>query len=287
MDPQNNWHKFNKFFANAPALKRGIFALAHQDRIIHGAISDSVVPGARAFRDKGMPIADVASAFDALTDRYRAKSLTVVDRDELLRILLEMPLVKGESGERLYHAQLAWVRTALGIDGRKKSAALAVQGERPLAQFFPRFHFLLQAFRGRFADLLPERRIIFVGVCDESNLGFESLLLEYNGRRIARVIDPDYGNFDWRALVAGFVKRDGAARFVNWVETKYMLPAYAIFLTRATWEECEKLHAAEGTRAAWRCFLKKMRGGDLKQEALVEPYAWPVRAAVYWNAFRG
>jgi hypothetical protein len=285
MDLESNWHKFNRFFSPAPARKRGVLALAHQERIIHAAITGAKEDGPRTFKDLGMPIQDLSSAYSALQDRYRVRSLGVVDRDDLLKILLDMPLTKGEvPSERLYHAQISLIRSELGIDGGR--GALDSRGERPLAHFYPRFHFLLQAFRLWFADLLPERRILFVGIYDEEKIGFEALMLEYSGRKIVRVIDPDFGNFDWRSLTHGFVRKDGAERFVAWCESKYTLPTYSIFLTRAVWDECQSLHANEGARSAWKLLLRRMRGGDLSREVCIEPYAWPIRAAFYWGSLR-
>ena len=285
MELESNWHKFNRFFSAVPARKRGVLALAHQERIIHAAISGAKDPGPRTFNDSGMPIQDLDSAYAALQDRYRIRNLAVVDRDDLLKILLDMPLTNSDvPSERLYHAQIALLRAQLGIEGGR--GALDSRGDRPLVHFYPRFNFLLQAFRLWFSDLLPERRLLFVGICDEDKVGFEALALEYSGRRIVRVIDPDFGNFDWRTLTAGFVRKDGAERFVAWCESKYMLPTYSVFLTRVVWEECQSLHAKEGARAAWKFLLRSMRGGDLGREVCVEPYAWPIRAAIHWGALR-
>lgn len=288
MDMQNQWHRFRAMFPQAPARKAGIFGLVFEDKIIHGAVSRVANYPGKGFADDGVPVQDPASALERLNQKYLTKAMTLLDRGELLKVLLEMPLIKSDvPSDQLYYRQLEQIRAAMGLDGHRRSLRVDHWGMKPMADFFPRNHFLFMLLRNWIVDLLPERRLVLVGILDEDKRELEALVLEMNGQAIERVIDPDWSGFDWRSELKGFVRSQEAARFVQWCESKYMLPSYATFFTREAWDEAVKLDAEQGGRAAWRHLWKARRGGELGKQVLFEPEPWPLKAAWAWLALRG
>ena len=287
MELRRNWHKFRSLLGSAPARNNGITLLSFQGKIVDGSISGKQDQEREPFRDVNLPLDDMNSAFEQLSMRYKARTMTVIQRDDLLKVVNEMHTQNSSSrNENSYISQLMHIRNALGIDQPHRDSLAKFWGEGHIKNSFPRPHFVLQMFRSWFADLLPERKLIFLGVLDEEKGSLDSMLLEFDGNKLKRFWEPDWAGFDWKAHTQTFVNRESAAKFVSWCENRYVLPCYAIFVSKECWNQCIDLQDNQSNRAAWKFFVKKRNGKPIEREVVIEPEPWPLKALLYWNSIR-
>lgn len=284
----SHWYRFQQLFSMAAPVRRGLLAITAQEKIIHGAVGGTAQdpPDSPGFADAGAAVTDLASTLERLLPKYDAKSCTLIERDDLLKHLIDLPASRtNRDSDRLYAFQLERLRQALGLDGGKRSLAVEYRGPKPFADSFPRHPFLFYFLRHPAIELLPENKHFLIIIIDEDTSRIDSLLLELRGRAIERVMDPDWASFDWRSLINGFISREGSARIVQWCESKYRLPTYAAFFSREAWEKATYLHNTEGLRPAWRYLWGQRTGGELGRQVLFEPEPAPLKALSLWLAF--
>lgn len=288
LSEKQNWYKYRSLFPDCSSKEKGLFTISFHDKIIHGSVSRPYGATPENFQEIEMPIEDVGSAFETLTNRYNARSLTVLRRDDLLKTVMELMPPPGEpSTVPSYGKQLSDVRAALSLEKRDKNAKYEFRGDVPNEHCLPRPHFFTNIYSSMISDLLPEDKLLFLGIVDEDKKQFSSILLEFSGRELVSFADPDFSNFDWRSLVQTFPNREAAERFVTWCESRYQVPAYTVFVTAKVWREATVYQQKFGYRAAWKHLLKARSGSDLDRELLIEPEPWPMRAIFHWHAMRG
>lgn len=288
LSDKQNWYKYKRLFPSCRAKEKGIFAISFHDKMIHGCVSSPYGAELELFKEKDLPIEDVSSAFETLSARYGARNLTVIRRDDLLKKVMSLMPAPGEPGEMpSYGKQLADIRKAISLEKRDKNALYEFRGDIQNEHCLSKPHFFTNIFNTMIADLLPEHKILLLGIVDEDKQRFESFVLEFNGRELVSFADPDFANFDWRSQVQAFPNHENAERFINWAENHYQLPAYSIFVSAKVWREATVYQQKFGYRAAWKHLLKARNGSDLDREMLIEPEPWPFRALLHWHSMRG
>ena len=285
LEHHRGWHKFRDLLGYLPSRRRGAVVLADEGKILWGAISPTSDDAhAPVFRDRNMPVEDLESAWEQLERKYNVAGATFIQRKELLSLLGQVAAAKpSKPAFENYYAQIGQIRDALKVSTGEKTSLGVHKGDRPVSAFWPGELFILRIFRSFFAELLPERKLLLVGVVEGPNR-LSSLVLEFRGSHLRSFQEPDWAGFDWQAQSTDFFEPETAARFVLWCENRYLLPAYALFVTRAVWEECQKVQKESGEKAAWKFFMKRKAQRDVDPEVRLEPEPWPLKASLYWNS---
>lgn len=288
LSDKQNWYKYKRIFPNCSPKEKGIFALSFHDKIIHGCLSNPYGSELEPFRERNIPIEDINSAFETFSQRYNARNMTVIRRDDLLKTVMNMMPPPGEPAQApSYGKHLRDIRKSLSLEKRDKNAHYEFRGDIQNEHCLTKPHFFTNIFNSMISDLLPEQKLLFLGIVDEDKQSFDSILLEFDGRDLVSFSDPDFAHFDWRDLVQTFPTPDAAGRFVTWAENRYQLPAYAIFVSARIWREATVYQQKFGYRAAWKHLMKARSGSDLDREFLIEPEPWPFRALLHWHSMRG
>ncbi|NUM88899.1 MAG: hypothetical protein HUU37_06830 [Bdellovibrionales bacterium] len=281
MEARRSWHKFRKLAGSAAPRKRGLIAVVDERRVFAGAVARES-NGAPDYQDEIFPFDDLESAWEQLSHKYGAVSGTFVDRKELAGVLSQVGAPKpGKPAWDCYQTQLMELRAALRVDTGEKTRLAQHLGDKPVSQIWPRDCFLLSVFDSFVTELLPERKLLLLGVVDGPGQ-IDAMLLEFHGKALRNFTEPDWAGFDWQIQDA--FRPETAARFVLWCENRYLLPTYAFFVTRKTWEECRALQREKGEGAAWKHLMKAKGLRDAEPEVRVEPEPWPLRAALHWNS---
>jgi len=286
MEVRQNWHKFQRVLGHLPPKKSGLVVLHSHNRILAGALGFSAgSPSSSGFSDVGRQIDQVDSAWEVLAHKYNSTGATFIENEELMAALAQVAAVRPSApATDHFHAQLVRLREMLGVEKGEKSKLAVHVGDRPVDQFWPRKNFLLSLFRSFFGELFPERKLVLLGVVNDSQ-SMDCLLLEFQGSELKGFCEPDFSGIDWKGT--DLFLPESAARFVSWCESHHMLPAYSIFLTRRVWEECREAQMLHGEKSAWKALQKFRSQRDVEKEVLFEPEPWPVKALLRWHSMRG
>lgn len=290
MEHRQNWHRFQRVLGYLPPKKTGLMVLHSNQRILAGAVgvpADS--PSQPGFSDIGMSFDHVESAWEVLSHKYGAAGATFLGREELIGALSQVAAVKSNSpATDHFPAQVAKLREMLGLEkGEKRTekSKLAVHlGDKPFEQFWPRKPFFLSFFRSIFGELFPERKLFLLAVVNDAE-SIDSLLLEFHGPELKGFCDPDFSGLDWKGK--DHFLRENSKRFVSWCESRYMLPTYALFVSRRAWDECRDVQQKNGDKLAWKNLLKIKNMRDVEKEVLFDPEPWPIKAILRWHSMRG
>ncbi len=288
MEARRSWHRFRKLAGATAPKRRGLIAVADERRVVAGAvIREGQAAVAPDFQDAGLPFDDIDNAWEQLAHKYGAASGTVVDRKELAGVLAQVGSPKqGKPAWDCYHTQLEEIRSALRVSSGEKTRLAQHTGDKPIAQAWPQNCFLLSTFDSFFTELLPERKLLLLGVVDGPGQ-LDAMVLEFHGKDLRNFTEPDWSGFDWQTQHVDFFFPETTSRFVLWCENRYLLPTYAFFVTRKTWEECRSIQREKGIGAAWKHLLKAKSLRDAEPEVRVEPESWPLKASLHWNSKLG
>ncbi len=284
---RQNWRKFQKILGFVPAKKQGLIVIGSGKKILSGISTDSCqdLPH-KDFSHQGLVSEHLENAWEFLSHEYHAAGMTYIDRDELFTELATISAMQvGKSSNGIYHEQLLALRDALKLERGEKTKLAMHLGDKPVENFWPRQHFLLQVFQSMFSELLPDRKVLLLGIVEPNNT-LNAIALEFQGTELKKFMEPDWTNMEWNEKHTDYFRADSANRFVLWCENHYILPSYALFVTRKIWDECRDIQVKQGDRAAWKHLLlwKKQRDADV--EVLVEPEPWPMKASLHWNSMK-
>lgn len=285
MELRQNWHKFQRLLGPLPPKKPSLLVLHSHHRILSGALalSGGSSGGVGGFQEVGTHIDPIDSAWEVLSHKYEVNGGCFVDNEELVNALGQVASVRPTPpATDHFYAQIVRLRELMGLDRGEKSKLAVHMGDRPLDQYWPRKNFLLSIFQTFFGELFPERKLVLVGVVNDSH-SMESILLEFHGPDLKGFCEPDFSGIDWKG--SNLFDPETAQRFVAWSESHHMLPAYSLFVSRRLWDECREVQLLNGERAAWK-LLAKANGAKEEREMLFEPEPWPLRALVRWHSLR-
>ncbi len=284
LSDKQNWYKYKRIFPSCNPRETGVFALSFHDKIIHGCISNPYGAELEVFSERDTPIEDINSAYEAFSQRYNARNLTVIRRDDLLKTVMDLMPPPGEPDKSPSYAKhLQDIRKSLSLDKQDKNAHYEFRGDIQNEHCLSKPHFFTNIFNSIIADLLPEQKLLYLGIIDEDKQSLESIILEFEGRELISFSDPDFAHFDWRSLTQTFPNPEAAAHFVMWAENRYQLPTYSIFVSARVWREATVYQQKSGYRAAWKYLMQARSTSDLNREFLIEPEPWPFRAVLYWH----
>lgn len=288
MNPHHlhSYYKLKALLPEAQPQSRGALVLSFHDKVIAGALSNPSIADSKTsieFRDQGFPVDDLKQAFEIFTERYHCNALAAISRQNLLKTLDNFVQQQGIDGES-YSAQLIRLRRELGLSAEGRSSSVQSVPVRSLAKFFPSGNFLLQLFTGWFAELLPEQKLLLLGIVDENNTDFQSVLLKFTGSECVAAYEPDYAGFDWKELVTNFFDPISANRFVAWSEHQFNLPTYTLFVTKKLWQNSCKTQSEKGARAAWKILTQSK---EARKQVLFEPQPWPISVLLHWHRLKG
>lgn len=286
MELRQNWHKFHQILGPLPPKKPGVVVLHSNNTIVAGAVgipNDS--PMKDGFEDVGAAMENVDAMWDKLSHKYGAVGSTFIDREELVNALGQVASVRtGSPATDNFYSQLKKLRAQLGVDRNDKQKLAQHFGDRPVDAFWPREHFLFSLFRCFLGELFPDRKLLLLGVVNDTD-SVDAMLLEFQGHELKGFCDPSFSGLDWKGM--DLFLPENVARFVLWAETHFVLPTYAVFITRRIWEECREAQSKGGEKAAWKHLLKMHSARDVEREVIFEPNPWPVKAILRWHAMRG
>lgn len=283
---RQNWRKFQKILGYVPAKAQGLLVVGAGKKLLAGAVTSSCqdLPH-KDFSHQGFEAEHVENAWEILTHEYHAAGMTYIDRDELFTELASIAAIKsGKSSTDIFYDQVKMLRESLKLERGEKTKLASHFGDKPVGNFWPRENFFLGYFQSMFSDLLPERKILLLGIVEEDN-SLSSIALEYQSSQLKRFIEPDWNNLEIEKDT-DFFQQEMMARFVLWCENHYVLPTYGVFVTRKIWLECMEMQLKQGDRAAWKHLLQTKRRKDVEMEVLVEPEPWPMKAVLHWNSMK-
>jgi len=284
---RQNWRKFKEILGFAPARKQGLVIIGSGKKILAGTTTHSCQELPRKdFQHQNYINEHVENTWEHLCHEYVASGLTYIDRDELFSELASVVnLQQGKISSNIYYQQLQLLRESLKLHRGDKTKLAVHVGDKPVENFWPREHFFLGIFRSMFAELLPERKILLLSIIEPNN-SLQSIVLEFQGATLKTFSEPDWYNIEWLSKDLDYFHPDTAKRFILWCENHYILPTYGVFLTRKTWDECQKIQVEQGDKAAWKHLLQIKKQRDVDVEVYVEPEPWPVKAALHWNSMK-
>lgn len=285
MEQRRNWRKFRELAGHLPAKKPGMAIVCTEKKVLCGALSGVGNPVLPHFRDEGVPIEHVENTAEQLSHKYASGCVSFINRDELLQLLGQISSPGGSISKlpESYYTQLERIREALKISKGEKSKLAVHLGDRPVEQFWPQEVFLFSLFDTMFSELLPERKILLLGVQKAGN-ELDAVALEFSGTELKNFSVPDWSGLDRQGAPADFFHRPTVERMVLWCENHFMLPTYAIFVQERVWEECRDLQRKQGNKAAWKHFMKAKSQRDADTTVLMEPEPWPIKAALHWQS---
>lgn len=284
MERKQNWNKFRALVGGVAPKRQGLLLLGHEQKVLAGAnivsSTNKENTNAKYFVDQGIAYSDGESLWSDLESKYSADGATLLERNELLRCLGEVSSAMANKGlPESYFSQLKTLRAQFGVESGQNNSCAQHFGDKPVAHFWPDQHFLLQIFRPLFAELLPERKLLLLGVVKGTEL--QSIVLEFVGAELRTFAEPDFSSLDWQGQ--DLFHRNTLERFVNYMESRYVLPTYAFFLSSSVWEECQALQRREGGRSAWKHLLRHRRQRENDPEICIHPESWPLKAALQWQ----
>ena len=287
MEQRRNWRKFQEMAGFLPAKKSVTLVVSNEKNVLAGVVGASLdFPRGKIFQDIGKNIDHVDGTAEYLSHKYGTSSVCFLQREELLQQLGQISQAKGgHSGREMYYDQIMQLREAMHVQKGEKNKLAVHWGDKPTENFWPREFFCLELFDTMFSELLPEKKILLLGIVEEDG-SLESLALEFLGTKLQAYSCPDWSNLDWQGAKPDYFHRPTLERFILWCENHYMLPTYAFFMTRRMWVELREIQTKDGSKAAWRHFQKSKGLRDVEPEAIMEPEPWPIKAALQWHSLR-
>ena len=281
MEFKQNWHKFNQLLGPLPPSKSGMLALHSGQKIVTGVVcGDPSVAVKPYFRAEQATFENVEQNWEMLSHKYGSQWGAFLERSTVMEALIEVGAIQsqGPATENFYN-QVRQLRSKLHLDPRDRGNQTF--GSREFSM--PRDHFFLSYFRSFFSDLLPEKKLLLMGVVNSST-SIDTVLLEFQGRELSNFYDPDFTGLEF--IEKDLFERSNLSRLVLWCENQAMLPAYALIVSRKVWQECKELQESQDSRAAWSHLLRSKRQKDTDLEVIFEPEPWPIKALFHWHAWK-
>ncbi len=217
----------------------------------HQEIKDGLVSTGAPFMDRGMILEGFSKEngqknnqgkLDAMASKYSVDHAAAIYQDKL-DIWLSESATLGTN----YFEQLTYVREKI-INQIK---------DMPVSS---RKNFVLEFFKSRAAKALPSRfnALVFIDERKEySVLGsplYSAILLTYVKGKLDSFYEPDFSSLHENRLVDWKGSSDAIGQYL---ETRYMLPCYAILMSREEWQKCLEYSVQTKTyMGGWQRFIK-------------------------------
>lgn len=166
----------------------------------------------------------------------------------LSKKVLDQCVVEAAQLGTNYFQQLQALReNVLGQLGRKKNGLIV-----------SRRHFVLDLFGGKLKRVLRRRFNVLLFIDQRSGLGqatapfsYRAILLSYLGGQLDQFFEPDFSSLHENRLSNW---HNETAAIGQYLENRYILPCYGVFMHKDDWERC--LDAAQAKRKPWRLFVR-------------------------------
>lgn len=202
-------------------------------------VIDGVVSNGRAFTDTGIDgVSTQKERLDSLAAKYGVDQTVVLSKGNLDQYVIEAATLGPN-----YFQQIQMLRSKVmgqrgsGRAGRMRSSA----GNELIVS---RRHFVLDLFGHHLRRILPRRfnvllfvdqRMVPVGSQPVGALSYRAILLSYSGGQLDQFFEPDFSSLHEERLVNWQQESDAIGQYL---ESRYILPCYGIFMLREDWERC-------------------------------------------------
>jgi hypothetical protein len=249
MDLKHDWKALNEVLFHGQASDAASTLVLLEDK---DAVVDGVVSNGKAFDDVGVEgISSNKGKLDELAGKYGVDQTMVLSKNTLDHLVIEAAGLGTN-----YFQQLQSLRTKLKDQvGKQKDAPI-----------ISRRHFVLDLFGKKLMRMLPRRFnvLIFVderpnpifgatiqaGTPGDSKLAYRAILLSYSDGKLDQFYEPDFSSLHENRLVNWPNEAEAIGQYL---ESRYILPCYALFMHEEDWEKCLKT-AARGR--PWQQFVR-------------------------------
>ena len=263
MELKHDWRAFNavlypqEAWAGAESATQKLVLLEDQERIVDGIVST----GAR-FTDQGMESpARSLDLLEGLASKYGVDQTMVLSHRALQDAVLEAASQGTNYYQQLETIRNRWLAAQPTTRRGKKAPLLLVS----------RAHFVLQTLTGRAARFLPRNYnfLVFVDTSQGSEFSSKALLIHMKQGKVEQFFEPDFASLHENRLQEWEKQKDAV---VEYLENRYLLPCFALFIKKAAWERCVCV-AAQG-KNPWKTFMKHYDGG----QATVYPKTFSIQS---------
>ena len=259
MELKHDWKALNDvlFMQQSMAANASTLVLLEDDH----KIIDGVVSSGKAFTDVGgEPVSSSKEKLDAMATSYGTDQAVVLSKKELDQFIAEAATLGTN-----YFQQLQTLRTkVLGEANRSRRSS----GGKA-STIVSRRHFVLDLFGTKLRRILPRRFNVLVFVDQrpsQASLGFtdssapsnsvapfsyRAILLSYADGQLDQFFEPDFSSLHQNRLARWQHEADTIGQYL---ETRYILPCYGLFMFKEDWEHC--LASAVQKAKPWRLFTK-------------------------------
>lgn len=227
-------------------------------------IIDGVVSSGKAFTDAGEELnaSESKEKLDAMAAKYGTDQAVVLSKKELDQFISEAASLGTN-----YFQQLQMLRTKVLNENNRTSRSSSTKADT--GTIVSRRHFVLDLFGAKLRRILPRRFNVLVFIDQrhsQATLGFtessaqaksvepfsyRAILLSYVDGQLDQFYEPDFSSLHQNRL--GRWQHE-AETIGQYLETRYILPCYALFMFKEDWEHC--LAAAMQKAKPWRLFTK-------------------------------
>lgn len=246
MELKHDWKALNEvlFQSQNPGLNpqnasSSLVLLEDDDKVIDGVVSDG-----KAFSDRGVTgVSANKELLDGLASKYGSEQTLVLSKK-----ILDQCVIEAAALGTNYFQQLQTLRGSVLNQVGKKKGGLIIS----------RRHFLLDLFGSHLKKVLPRRFNVVLFIDNRPGLAqaaapfsYRSILLSYSQGQLDQFFEPDFSSLHENRLMNWHHESEAIGQYL---ETRYMLPCYGIFMHREEWERC--LESAQAKKAPWRQFVR-------------------------------
>jgi hypothetical protein len=238
MDLKHDWKAFNSvLYPTLPKPPRsqstGGGAELASDVVVRlailedeGKLVDGIVSSGKSFTDQGGATpAKSKEILDALSAKYGAQETVLFSYKDF-----RQAVVDGAQLGPNYFQQLALIRNRL-----LKTPAARAGGEA--VKMVSRPHFIMAFLQSWLSRWMPRSYNFLIYIDDSvgAEEAYRALLLNVNDGRVEQFFEPDFSSLHHERLVDWAKHRDIIG---DYLESRYILPCYGIFMKRSLWERC-------------------------------------------------
>lgn len=256
MDLRHDWKALNEvlFLQGSPSANASTLVVLEDEK----RVVDGVVSSGRAFFDSGIEaVSSSKEKLDSLAAKYGTDQAIVLTKKELDQLIAEAATLGTN-----YYQQLQTLRSkVLGEASRGSTKG----GETIVS----RRHFVLDLFGSKLKRTLPRRFNVLVFIDQRPSqpmlsfvdspamassggaFSYRAILLSYSGGQLDQFYEPDFSSLHQKRLSNWQYEAETIGQYL---ESRYILPCYGLFMFKEDWERCLEAQANQGK--PWRLFTK-------------------------------
>lgn len=254
MDLKHDWKALNEVLFQSQNMASNVSTLVlleDNNKVVEGVVSNG-----KAFTDFGVEgVSANKDKLDGMAANYGTDQAIVLSKAQLDQLISEAASIGSN-----YYQQLQNLREkALNSSGRARNKGAVVS----------RRHFVLdlinkvkRALPRRFnAVIFIDQRpstpaLSFMAPSTTVPFSYRAILLSYSDGQLDQFYEPDFSSLHGNRLVNW---QQDAEAIGQYLETRYILPCYSLFMFQEDWERC--LEAAQEKTKPWRNFARYYEDG--------------------------